>query len=84
MSIAKPKPNNYNPIFVYKPLPNEIERKQPITEQDIDATLLLFYDFYIEPPSDFMQIIKSFTRYSELENWRRNYILRNMPNFPTP
>jgi hypothetical protein len=83
MSVSKPKPDNYNPIFVYKPLPNEIERKQPLTEQDIDATLLLFYDFYIEPPSDFYQIIKSFTRYSELENWRRNYILKNMPNFPT-
>lgn len=83
MSKTNTPSDSYESIFIYKPLPNEIERKQPITEQDIDATLLLFNDFYIDPPSDFYQIIKSFTRYSELENWRRNYILKNIPNFPT-
>lgn len=68
------------PEYIYL---NEIRRKQSITYQDKESTLRLLREFHISPPSDFEIICSEFTTYADLENWRRNYILKNMPNFPT-
>lgn len=75
---SSPDPN-YKSLFYYKPLPNEIERKQLITEQDVKTTLNLFSDFHVPIPDNFTKTVLSMTYYSELENWRRYYILNNLP-----
>ena len=63
------------PEYIYL---NEIRRKQPITYQDKESTLRLLKEFHISPPSDFEIICSEFKTYADLENWRRNYVIRNL------
>ena len=73
--------NKHNPdtsYFSYPICTNEVLRKTPVTQTDINQTIKLLREFHLKVPDNFDEICSGFKSYADLEIWRRSYIIRNL------
>lgn len=68
------------PVYTY---PQEQARKNSISKKDITDTIRIFKEFHIPVPktfqsNDYNKLISNFSHYSDLEIYRRSYIINQL------